>query len=191
MAEDEIEEHSEAMGLVESPHKVQISLSCRGLADMDGIGGKSDPFAIVYVKGEKDLKWQRVGKTATIKDCLSPDFPEVFMVNYLFERNQIIKVEVFDEDEDDTSELIGNFECLLNKLLTNNNQTIKGELCMDTKRTGTRGKIYVTANSVSQSNDMAKMNITCHVIDRKKKDKQGFLCFCKPPEDNPWLLIER
>ena len=62
---------------------------------------------------------------------------------------------------------------------------------MDHKRAGTRGKIYVTANSVSQSNDMAKMNIVCRIVEPMKKEKQGFLCFCKPPIDNPWLRIER
>ena len=62
---------------------------------------------------------------------------------------------------------------------------------MDSKRTGTRGKIYVTANSVSASNDVAKMDIMCRIEDPKEKGKKGFLCFCKPPEDNPWLLIER
>ena len=38
---------------------------------------------------------------------------------------------------------------------------------------------------------MAKMNIVCHIIDKKNKDKKGFMCFCKPPEDNPYLIIER
>lgn len=47
------------------------------------------------------------------------------------------------------------------------------------------------ANSVSNSNDIAKMTLMCHVLDKKKKDKKGFLCFCKPPEDNPFLVIER
>ena len=40
---------------------------------MDGIG-ESDPFAIVYIKAEKDFKWQRVGRTETINNNLCPDF---------------------------------------------------------------------------------------------------------------------
>ena len=47
------------------------------------------------------------------------------------------------------------------------------------------------ANSVSKSNNVAKMAMRCYVLDKKKKDKKGFLCFCKPPEDNPYLIIER
>ena len=53
MKDDEIEEHAEAMDMIECPHKVQISLSCRNIADMD-LGGKSDPYAIIYAKAEKE-----------------------------------------------------------------------------------------------------------------------------------------
>ena len=163
---------------------------------MDGIG-KSDPFAILYVKGMKDAKWSKLGETKTIPDCLNPDFPEIFLVNYKFERDQILKVEVFDEDEggdfnNRVRELIGNFECPLNKLLTAHNQTIKGELVMgQAKKMSQRGKIYITGNSVSASNDVAKMNVICHVLDKKNKEKKGFLCFCKPPQDNPFLVIDK
>jgi len=38
---------------------------------------------------------------------------------------------------------------------------------------------------------MAKMDIVCHVVDKKNKNKKGFLCFCKPLQDNPFLVIER
>ena len=101
-------------------------------------------------------------------------------------------MEVFDEDDDDDpDDLIGNFECFLNKLLTAHNQRVTGDLRMDEKRSKTRGKIYITASSVEASNDMAKMDITCRIIDKKAKEKKGFLCFCKPPTDNPWLRIER
>ena len=64
-----------------------------------------------------------MGRTKTIHECLDPDFPELFFVNYKFERNQMIRVQIFDEDENE-DELIGNFECYLNKLLTARNQTI-------------------------------------------------------------------
>ena len=192
MNEDDVFEHKEAMGYVEeqSPHKVQVTISCRNLIDMDGIGNKSDPFAVLYIKAEKDVKWQRVGRTKTIPNCLNPDFQETFFVNYHFERNQLLRVEIFDED-DDSNDLIGNFDCFLNKLLTAHNQTIKGELIMGQARAGTRGKIYLTANSVSKSNNVAKMSIQCRIIDKKNKAKKGFLCFCKPPKDNPFLIIEK
>lgn len=81
MGDDEIEEHAEAMDMIKCPHKVQIRLSCRNLLDMD-LTGKSDPYAILYAKAEKEQKWQKIGKTKTIYNCLNPDFTENFFVNY-------------------------------------------------------------------------------------------------------------
>ena len=56
---------------------------------------------------------------------------------------------------------------------------------------GGRGKIFITANSVNASNDVAKMDVICRILDPKKKEKKRFLCFCKSPEDRPFLVIER
>ena len=194
MGGDEVEEHNEAMNLIDCPHKVQVSIACRNLPDLDAIG-KSDPYCILYAKAEKDIKWTRMGRTETIAESLDPNFAKIFQINYKFERNQVIKVEVFDEDSDD-DELIGNCEVFLNKILTAKNQTYKDELFISQKKVdkvkkGGRGKIFLTANSVNSSNDVAKMDIICHILDIKKKEKKGFLCFCKPPEDNPFLVIER
>ena len=57
MGKDQIEENAEHVDTIQSPHKVQVTISCRNLIDMDGIGNKSDPYAILYAKAEKDLKW--------------------------------------------------------------------------------------------------------------------------------------
>mmetsp|Transcript_27236 Transcript_27236/g.36400 ORF Transcript_27236/g.36400 Transcript_27236/m.36400 type:complete len:212 (+) Transcript_27236:172-807(+) len=192
MGADEIEEYAEAIDMIQSPHKVTITIMCRDLADMD-FGGKSDPYAVVYLKGEKDKKWCKLGSTATMPENLDPNFVEEFEINYLFERNQIIRVEIYDEDDPQrlNDDLIGNFDCPLNKLLTSNNQTIKDNLRMKSGKSDIRGRIYIIANSVSESNDIVKMDIVCRILDKKKKDKKGFLCFCRPPEDNPFLVIEK
>ena len=34
------------------------------------------------------------------------------------------------------------------------------------------------------------MSVQCKV-EAKNKEKKGFLCFCQPPEDNPFLVIEK
>ena len=120
MDPNEVDEHAEAIDMIQSPHKVQLTIMCKELADMD-IGGKSDPYANVYIKGEKDKKWVKLGRTETKYERLEPNFDKIFEINYLFERNQIIRVEVFDEDDDDKDDLIGNFDCPLNKLLIAHN----------------------------------------------------------------------
>ena len=64
MADDDVEEHAEAMDSIECPHKVQLTISCRSLVDVD-LGGKSDPYALVYFKAEKDKKWTKLGRSET------------------------------------------------------------------------------------------------------------------------------
>jgi copine 5/8/9 len=83
------------------------------------IMSKSDPFGILYVKAEKETIWKKLGKTETLRNNLDPHFLKEFLVDYYFEKNQMLKVEIFDDDDnDDDKELIGFFECYMNKLLT-------------------------------------------------------------------------
>ena len=108
MVQAQIEENKEQVSKVESHHKVSIQISCRNLVDLDNFG-ESDPFAKLYVKAEKDPSWQLVGQTEVIFNCLSPNFTKIFDVSYYFEKNQIIRVEIYDFDEDSQNELIGTF----------------------------------------------------------------------------------
>lgn len=50
---------------------------------------------------------------------LDPVFMKTFMVNYLFEKNQTLKCEVYDFDgEGGQSDLIGQYSTRMNKILT-------------------------------------------------------------------------
>ena len=149
------------MDSIDCPHKVQITIACRSLVDVDGPADKSDPYCVVYFKAEKDKKWTKLGKTEIMMNELNPDFDKHFDINYKFERNQIIKIEVFDYDDNDPDDFIGNFQCELNKILTAHNQTVKGVLTMGEKRKESRGKIFVTGHSVEESNNVAKMELHC------------------------------
>lgn len=83
------------------------------------------------------------------------------------------------------------FECYLNKLLTANKQTIKGDLVMPENSGGNRGRIILKADSVENSNHQAVIETEIHILDPKKKKQKGLACLCRQPEDNPYLLIER
>lgn len=83
---------------------------------------------MLYVKAEKETKWQKVGKTEIIFNNLSPNFTKIFDIGYFFEKNQIILVEIYDFDNEADSELVGTFQYSLNKLLTGPGQTIKADL---------------------------------------------------------------
>ena len=67
------------------------------------------------------------GQTETLTNNHDPQFMKSFLIDYYFEKNQVIKVEIYDED-DKEHQLIGTFECKINKILTANRQTVKGDL---------------------------------------------------------------
>jgi len=51
---------------------------------------------------------------------LNPDFLKFFKVNYYFEKNQFVRFEIYEQDDNEDNELIGFYECALNKILTAN-----------------------------------------------------------------------
>ena len=82
--------------------KVELSLKCEELADMDTFS-KSDPFCILYklVKGQRNqVAWSIVGKTEVIHDNLNPQFIKKMLVDYHFEQSDRYKIEVYDSDDD-------------------------------------------------------------------------------------------
>lgn len=86
MLDEDYEEYKEEIDKIQSPHKVELTISCRDLVNKDIID-KSDPYAVVYIKGEKDRKWVKMGETETKENDLNPNFEKIFTLNYLFERN--------------------------------------------------------------------------------------------------------
>ena len=70
---------------------IQLYMSCKNLLDKDYIS-KSDPFVEVYENSEK------IGRTEQIPDNLNPHFSKPIDLIYQFERRQILKFVVRDED---------------------------------------------------------------------------------------------
>lgn len=109
---------------MDSPNSILLYISCRDLVDLDVVG-KSDPFAVLFIKCEKDTDWSYLGKTEVCWNNLNPDFLKNFKVNYYFEKNLLVRIEIYDHDDDEENDLIGFYEQPLNKLLTASKQTIK------------------------------------------------------------------
>jgi Ca2+-dependent lipid-binding protein len=108
-------------------NKIQLFISCRNLADLD-LFTKSDPQCVVYIKDSKNLHYTEIGKTEMINNNLNPDFTTSFTINYFFEREQILKFEVYDIDFNGGQELIGVWETSISKIVTSNKQTQVGDL---------------------------------------------------------------
>lgn len=83
-----------------SPNSVNVLIACRHLVDLDLGSGKSDPFAVMFLKQETETTWHCLGKTEVIFNNLNPDFLKSFTVNYYFEKNQSVRIEIYDHDDD-------------------------------------------------------------------------------------------
>ena len=130
--------------------KVEIYFSCRNLKDMD-VFSKTDPQLKLYKKIGKS--WNLVGKTEVIKDNLNPDFTKSFILDFVFETKQPLKVEVIDIDNESGTkfEFVGEAEFTLGELVG----SVKGGLMKDLLDKGKKGgKVLMRAEKVSRSNDL-------------------------------------
>lgn len=167
-----MENHYGAAPRVGEPTEtISLHISCRNLADLDTFT-VSDPVCHVYVgEGEHQDRWKLYGKTEQIENNLNPDFVTHFEMDYYFEKEQRIKIEVYDVDITEL-EHIGNFETTLGAIMGSMNTTQMGELYLPKKKTKkSRGKIILRAEKVSTSNDLIKFSVNISNL----KSNKGWL----------------
>ncbi|CAB4060023.1 Copine-7,Copine-3,Copine-9,Copine-5,Copine-6,Copine-2,Copine-4,Copine-8,Copine-1 [Lepeophtheirus salmonis] len=75
---------------------VELSVKCKDITNKDMMS-KSDPICLVKQKTGVD-KFEELGRTEQIKDCLSPEFMKKIVVPYNFEERQELRFELWDVD---------------------------------------------------------------------------------------------
>ncbi|XP_036004836.1 copine-8 [Fundulus heteroclitus] len=73
--------------------KVEITVSCRNLLDMDTFS-KSDPICVLYTQGMGNKEWREFGRTEVIDNTLNPDFVRKFILDYFFEERQNLRFDL-------------------------------------------------------------------------------------------------
>lgn len=74
----------------------------------------TDPVVVAYYEKEYVLliiisdKWINIGRTEIIPESLNPKFVKTFIVNYVFEKKQKLKFEVYDIDDFDAIDNLDN-----------------------------------------------------------------------------------
>lgn len=74
----------------------------------------TDPVVVAYYEKEYILlilnsdKWINIGRTEIIPESLNPKFVKTFIVNYVFEKKQKLKFEVYDIDDFDAIDNLDN-----------------------------------------------------------------------------------
>ncbi|XP_046859576.1 copine-3-like [Xenia sp. Carnegie-2017] len=160
--------------------KVQLHIACEGLKDKDVLS-KSDPICVVYIWDENAKKWMEYARTEKIKNNLNPKFTKPINIDYHFEIIQKLLFSVFDIDNEtsqlDDDDFLGQMECNLGQIVSN----VRYTQPLKQKSGRQHGKITVTAEEVSKSNDKVEL-----IMRAQKLDKKDFL-----GKSDPYLLISR
>eukprot|EP01083_Nonionella_stella_P018176 50772_1 len=76
---------------------VDLYIKCSNLRSLDAFS-KSDPFAVVSVKDCRSGHLVEVGRTESIKNSNDPQFKTQISMQYYFEEQQEIRVDLYDQD---------------------------------------------------------------------------------------------
>ncbi|XP_037082721.1 copine-8-like, partial [Pollicipes pollicipes] len=171
--------------------QIELTLSCRNLADMD-VFSKSDPFIVVYVASGGSDAWQEYKRTEIIYDNLNPDFATKVVVTYHFEEQQRLRFDVYDVDapspELSRHDFLGRCQCTLGELVSQRSSQLKllgGP--------GGLGTLLVHAEELISSKEHAHLQF--HAIKLDKKDWWGksdpYVELFKCTEEGKWVLSWR
>ncbi|KAG7401787.1 hypothetical protein PHYBOEH_010250 [Phytophthora boehmeriae] len=103
-----------------SNEAARLRFSASGLANMDGMFSKSDPFLVISRLREDGNSWTQVHRSETIDNNLNPNWRRFEislqqLCNGDYRRS--ISLQVFDEDRGGRAELIGQVNTTLEELL--------------------------------------------------------------------------
>ena len=168
------------MATMDCMSKVQLHISCEGLLDKDVLS-KSDPICAVNIWDESSRQWREFGRTEKVINNLNPTFTKPIDIDYHFEKVQKLMFSVFDIDNEtsrlDDDDFLGQMDCNLGQIVSNVRYTQPLKL----KSGQAHGKITVTAEEISKSNDRVSLTMRA-----QKLDKKDFLS-----KSDPYLTISR
>jgi len=174
--------------------KVELSLSCSALADMDTFS-KSDPFAVLYLQDSQTGDWSYVDRTETVDNTLNPHWVKKFVLDYQFETRQLVKVSVYDSDGDSNDlsshDLIGSCQCSLGEVLVAQGKGVTRTL--EGVKNGQT--ITLVGEEVQHSSQVVTLNIEGRGLDRKDWCGLGysdpFLSILRAGEFDRWVIVHR
>eukprot|EP01083_Nonionella_stella_P088976 248196_1 len=76
---------------------IQVHIRCSNLKSLDLLS-KSDPFAVLNLSQERFSSPTQLGISETIENDNDPIFQKQFVMEYLFEENQTLRMDIYDRD---------------------------------------------------------------------------------------------
>mmetsp|Transcript_50101 Transcript_50101/g.57518 ORF Transcript_50101/g.57518 Transcript_50101/m.57518 type:complete len:211 (-) Transcript_50101:550-1182(-) len=180
-------QYAETINRMGDCHQIELFISCRSLKDVDTFS-KSDPRARIHLQNGNS-RWVTLGDTETIENNLNPNFSTTFRIDYLFEVNQAIRIEIFDVDKDKLN-FIGEGVLTVATIMGSRQQCALSDIRNPKAQNKVTGKLIVRAEEVSISRDV----LTMQFYGLKLENKEGwfsksdpFLNFYRKAEDGSWL----
>uniref|UniRef100_A0A6Q2YHF1 Copine-3 n=1 Tax=Esox lucius TaxID=8010 RepID=A0A6Q2YHF1_ESOLU len=167
-----------------------VLFSCESLLDMD-LFSKSDPMCVLLIN-TAGSQWYEVGRTETVKNCLSPKFAKKFIIDYYFELVQRLKFQIYDIDNKTVDlsddDFLGELDCTLGQVRPHVTHV---KTC---DRRPYPGKVAVVRIRAEEIKDSRVVNFEAEARKLDKKDFFGksdpFLEFYKQNETG-WQLAHR
>ena len=144
--------------------RVELSIKCNNLVNMDQGGDLSDPFVVVTIMN--GTREEEIGRTEVIANTLNPVFVRKIMMLYKFEEIQSLKFHVYDADtnfRNDRSEQLdvnkqdyqGSMSCSLAEICGSAGRTLTRPLVHP--RSPRMGTITVTAEEQAHQNASVRL----------------------------------
>ncbi|XP_059152171.1 copine-8-like [Physella acuta] len=177
--------------------KVEISVSCRNLRDLD-VFSKSDPLCVLYIQDLLTRKYIEAGRTEIIKDNLNPEFAKKFIVDYNFEQCQRLKFELYDVDSSshrlEQHDFLGYAETTLGEIIGAPGGCILRKL--QNKVPGNFGEVILRVEELTSNKEVITVQFRGSNLDQKNwwglfGKSDPFLTFYRANEDNSYTVVHR
>jgi C2 domain len=145
------------------PHTdVALHMACTALPKADRLS-KTDAFVVVSIQNHTTHKWELLGKTETIINCMEPTFVTPISLKFFFEEKQLVKFDIYDQDNENTDdlskqELLGSVETSMSVIFTSKSNQF------DLKGKHKTGKIKVVCEVLASSRTTITLDMTLHEI---------------------------
>lgn len=96
--------------------KIELSITCRKLKNKDKLS-ETDPFYVAYEYSHSNKTYNEICRSEIISNTLNPSWISKITLTYNFEKNQLIKIEVYDCVTSFTTSNTTNFILSEHKLL--------------------------------------------------------------------------
>lgn len=163
--------------------RVGLQFKAEGIPQLDLLS-PSDPFMVLYevnVSGEKEM----INMSEVRPNTTKPDWVKIFYLDYRFEEEQKLLIEVYDQDNKDLSNLkkqkfVGQYTFTLGNIMTQGGSLLEGRLSKGSSNG--RGKIWARGESVHDTRNL----FVCKFEGDKLKNKGGFF-----GKSDPFIQVSR